>query len=55
MQLCSHCRKRYHLFQYQTCFNCIPSCRKKELRESEEQLRKFEEEMAAFERAVEEA
>ena len=41
MMLCGECRKHYHLFNYLTCFYCLPDSKKQEIKEYQE----FEQQM----------
>jgi ribosomal protein L37AE/L43A len=43
MQLCSKCRKQYHPFKFQTCYDCLPEIKKEETRQAQKWVREHEE------------
>ena len=51
MMLCGKCKKNYHPFKYDGCFNCLPRRRKTEVKEQQQ----FEEEIMRRDRALEQA
>ena len=51
MMLCGKCKKNYHPFKYDRCFNCLPRRRKTEVKEQQQ----FEEEIMRRDRALEQA
>ena len=53
--LCEECKEHYHSFTYPTCFNCLPSERKEEIKKGREFEKEMDEIMQNLEEALDDA